>query len=70
MQFGKVACNFGGLVDVCGSGSLLGTGGLSTPYDSFNNVDFTINVIPEPSTFALAGLALLGMGFAARRRKV
>ena len=34
----------------------------------FSNVDeFSINVVPEPSTFALAGFGLLGM-FMARRR--
>jgi hypothetical protein len=55
--------------DFCGSGSLLGTGGAPTPYDSFDNVDFTINVIPEPASLGLMGLGLLGMGALARRRK-
>jgi hypothetical protein len=31
---------------------------------------FTFDAVPEPSTFVLAALGLLGMGFAARRNKV
>lgn len=57
-----------GFVDQCGSGSLLGTGGVATPFDSFDNVDFTMS-IPEPSSLALMGIGLLGAAAAARRRK-
>lgn len=73
--FNSVVCNTpqgastSGL-EFCGSGSLLGRGGASTPYDSFDNVDFTINVVPEPTSVALAGLALLGLGLTSRRRKI
>lgn len=56
-------------LEFCGSGSLLGTGGIATPYDSFDNVDFVINVVPAPGTIALAGLALLGLGAGTLRRK-
>jgi hypothetical protein len=72
LNFGKVTCGFpvSVQVDVCGSGSLLGTGGVSTPFDSFDNVDFTVNLaVPEPTSIALIGLALLGLAGTSRRRK-
>lgn len=56
-------------VSMCGSGSLLGTGGVDTPFQSFDDVNFTINRIPEPATLGLMGLGLLGVAFAGRRRK-
>lgn len=56
-------------VSMCGSGSLLAKGGADTPFQSFNNVDFVINRIPEPATLGLMGLGLLGVAFASRRRK-
>ncbi len=44
--------------------------------DDFNGADgtwasgsLTVNYIPEPSSFGLAGLAMLGVGAVARRRK-
>lgn len=56
-------------VSMCGSGSLLGTGGVATPFQSFDDVNFTINRIPEPATLGLMGLGLLGVAVAGRRRK-
>lgn len=60
-------------VDVCGQGGLLATGrnlngGANTPYDIFDNVDFTMNRVPEPGSLALVAAAILGFG-AVRRSK-
>jgi hypothetical protein len=62
-------------VDVCGQGGILATGsGLTppqsaTPYGIFNNVDFTVNRVPEPGALALVGLALGIGGLVSRRRR-
>lgn len=77
-QFNDVVCTNTGTgaattgLEFCGSGSILGAtaGGVkTTPYDSFDNVDFTISVVPEPASIALTGLALLGLAATSRRRK-
>lgn len=61
-------------VDFCGQGGILATGrdvgGADTPYELFDNIDFTANrAVPEPGSIALVGLALAGLGVATRRRK-
>ncbi|MFN4116521.1 MAG: PEP-CTERM sorting domain-containing protein [Inhella sp.] len=80
-QWNKVACldptNLLGpvqYVDFCGNGQILATGnglpnGVNTPYHLFDDVNFTANRVPEPASIALVGLALAGMGAAARRSK-
>lgn len=45
----------------------LGSGLSSTTAANFDN--FKLATIPEPATFVLAGLGLVGVGFAARKRK-
>jgi hypothetical protein len=53
-------------VTACGSGSLLAKGGIVSPFDSFDNVDFFINVVPAPGIIVLLGVGLVGLGI--RRR--
>lgn len=61
-------------VDFCGQGGILASGrdrvdGPDTPYEIFDNIDFTANRVPEPGAMGLVGLALAGVGFVTRRRK-
>jgi hypothetical protein len=63
------------VVDLCGQGGILATGRTrpgqmtNTPYDIFDNVDFTMNRVPEPGSLALVSLALLGLGGFSRARR-
>ena len=64
-------CPGDGLVDINGSGSILGTGGLTSEYDAFNNVDLTFQPtsIPEPGSLGMLGAGLVGLGFFLRTRR-
>jgi len=70
-----VACadSSGGGVPVLTSNAICGRGGLfaagTGDFDSWNNVDFTIHAVPEPTTLGLFGLGLFGIGLLGRRRR-
>lgn len=61
--------------DICGQGSLLAkgapgsTGEITTPYDSLDDVNFQVSLVPEPASLALFGAGLAAFGFASRRRR-
>ena len=61
-----------GLIDVNGSGNFLGTRGIGTPADIFDNFDAVVRVssVPEPETYELLGIGLLGMKLMARKKSL
>lgn len=59
----------GNFAQVVGSGQVRGVADLNTEFAASDNVNFAFNRIPEPATLGMFGLGLLGLGFAARRRK-
>ncbi|TWU39757.1 PEP-CTERM sorting domain-containing protein [Novipirellula artificiosorum] len=72
LKFNLVDTVFDGAAqaNISGSGSLLAKGSVVTPYESFNNVDFTVDVdvVPEPASIAIFGAMGLGLiGFRRRR---
>lgn len=76
-EWNQVACydsltNSVSQVDICGQGGILASGknlpGANTPYAIFDNVDFTMNRVPEPSSLLLLGAGLFGFGAIGRKK--
>jgi hypothetical protein len=59
-----------GLADLAGGGDIKGGLGLTNGAFGRSDFDFNVRPLPEPTTLAMVGLALAGLGALARRRKV
>jgi hypothetical protein len=71
--FNPVTTSVVTLLGACGNGQLISKGPvtgnhINTAFDSLDNTNLNITVVPEPGTLSLFGFGLLGLGFAFRRR--
>jgi hypothetical protein len=57
-----------GLIELSGSGNILGGAGLTNGAFARSDGDFQVAIVPEPSTLLLFGAGLLGVNFFGRRR--
>lgn len=59
-----------GLVDLAGSGDILGGRFLTNGAFARSDIDVSVSPVPEPATFSLLGLGLLGVAYVSRRRSL